>query len=37
MSKFSLDGFGKAILAELAHRGINVLHVYPAYIKTEIV
>lgn len=37
MSKFALDGFGKAISAELGHRGIEVLHVYPAYIKTDIV
>ena len=35
-SKFALDGFGKAISAELGHRGISVLQCYPAYVNTNI-
>ena len=31
-SKFALDGFGKALQAEVAHYGINVLQCYPAYV-----
>jgi short-subunit dehydrogenase len=35
-SKFALDGFGKALQAEVAHLGINVLQCYPAYVRTNI-
>ena len=35
-SKFALDGFGKALQAEVAHLGINILQCYPAYVKTNI-
>ena len=35
-SKFGLDGFGKAINGELSHRNINVLQVYPAYVRTNV-
>ena len=35
-TKFALDGFGKAISAELADRNISVLQCYPAYVKTNI-
>ena len=35
-SKFSLDGFGKALQGEVAHHGISVLQCYPAYVRTNI-
>lgn len=35
-SKFALDGFGKAIAAELEQHNVSVTQVYPAYIKTNI-
>ena len=35
-SKFALDGFGKAIAGELTAHNINVLQVYPGYVKTNI-
>ena len=35
-SKFALDGFGKALQAEVQDHNIHVLQCYPAYIKTNI-
>jgi dehydrogenase/reductase SDR family member 7B len=35
-SKFALDGFGKALAAELSDTGISVLQIYPAYIRTNV-
>ena len=35
-SKFALDGFGKALQAEVAQFNINVLQIYPGYVKTNI-
>lgn len=31
-SKFGLSGFGKALRAEVAHAGVQVLQVYPGYV-----
>lgn len=36
MSKFALDGFAKAIRAELSERGIRVINIYPGAIDTDI-
>ena len=35
-SKFALDGFGKALDAELSMTQVSVLQCYPAYVKTNI-
>lgn len=35
-SKFSLDGFGKALQAEVSPHNISVLQCYPAYVQTNI-
>jgi dehydrogenase/reductase SDR family protein 7B len=35
-SKFGLSGFGKALRAEVAHTGVQVLQVYPGYVQTNI-
>lgn len=35
-SKFALDGFGKALQAETAHKGISITQCYPAYVRTNI-
>mmetsp|Transcript_22445 Transcript_22445/g.34723 ORF Transcript_22445/g.34723 Transcript_22445/m.34723 type:complete len:138 (-) Transcript_22445:168-581(-) len=35
-SKFGLDGFGKALQAELYHKGVWVTQIYPSYIRTNL-
>lgn len=35
-SKFAMDGFSKALRAEVRQYGINVTQVYPAYVQTNI-
>lgn len=35
-SKFALDGFGKALQAEVSDHNISVLQCYPAYVRTNI-
>jgi len=35
-SKFALDGFNKALDAEVTQHGIHICNVYPAYVKTNI-
>lgn len=35
-SKFAMDGFAKALRAEVKQHGISVTQVYPAYIQTNI-
>lgn len=35
MSKFAIDGFGKALEAELVEDNIHVCQCYPAYVRTN--
>jgi len=34
-SKYALDGFGKSLRAEAAQYNVQVTHVYPAYVQTN--
>ena len=35
-SKFAMDGFSKALAAEVRPHGISVTRVYPSYVRTNI-
>ena len=35
-SKFGLDGFSKALCAEVSDKNITVTNIYPAYVRTEL-
>ena len=35
-SKFGLDGFSKALCAEICDKNISITNIYPAYVKTEL-
>lgn len=35
-SKFGLDGFSKALCAEVCDKNVTVTNIYPAYVKTEL-
>lgn len=35
-SKFAMDGFGKALQAELFDTGIIITQIYPIYVRTDI-